>query len=464
MPLRDRPLAYNFFIMNTPSHISHGMWRHPESRAVEYNDVKLWLEIALLAEKHHFDAIFFADNFGMYSPIGGSCDIFVESALQIPSSDPSMLLPAMAAATEHLGLVYTSSVLQQHPFPFARQMSTLDHLSKGRIGWNMVSSFSENGFRSMGLDGLVEHDERYRWLAEYAEVVYKLWEGSWAEGAVLSDKTAGKYTDPRKLRRIHHVGERYKVEGPHLAEPSPQRTPVLFQAGASPAGMDFSARNAEGTFLLSGKPEASAAQIKKVKALAQSHGRDGEDIHFIEGLTFVVGSTEEEAQRKAAELDEWVDIDAQMAVASGAMGLDLTKYGPDEPLINVLDEVQGNRGGYIKMAIENAPKGKVPTIADMGKDQIHQWRVTGTPETIADQINRYADAGVTGINIMAITLPGSWSDFAEHVTPVLKERGMMQREYREGTLREKLFPGRGPFLEATHPGAGFRQSDQYEEV
>jgi len=464
MPAQARPLVYNFFIMDTPSHISHGMWRHPESRAVEYNDLDLWVELAQLAEKHHFDSIFIADNFGMYSPIGGSCDVFLERALQIPNSEPSMVLPAMAAATKHLGFVYTSSVIQQHPFPFARQMSTLDHLSKGRIGWNMVSSFSENGFRSMGMDGIVEHDERYKWLAEYAEVVYKLWEGSWAEGAVLKDKAAGIYSNPRKVRRINHVGKRYQVEGPHLAEPSPQRTPVLFQAGASPAGMDFAARNAEGTFLISGKPEASAAQIKKAKALAKSHGRNADDIHFIEGLTFVVGSTEEEAKRKADELDEWTDVTAQMAVASGAAGLDLTKFDPDEPLVNVVDKIHGSRGGFIKMTIDNAPTGTVPTIADFGRDQVRQWRVTGTPESIADQITRYAEAGVTGINIMAITVPGSYADFAEHVTPVLKERGLMQRAYREGTLREKLFPGRGPLLSQTHPANAFRESDEYVGV
>lgn len=464
MPAQTRPLVYNFFIMDTPSHISHGMWRHPDSRAVEYNDLDFWVELARLAEKHHFDAIFIADNFGMYSPIDGSCDVFLERALQIPNSEPSMLLSAMAQATSDLGFVYTSSVLQQHPFPFARQMSTLDHLTKGRIGWNMVSSFSENGFRSMGLDGIVDHEERYAWLGEYAEVVYKLWEGSWAEGAVLKDKSAGVYSNPRKVRRINHVGDRYKVEGPHLAEPSPQRTPVLFQAGASATGMDFAAKNAEGTFLISGKPEASAAQIKKLKERAKAHGRNAEDMHFIEGLTFVVGSTEEEAQRKADELDEWTDVTAQMAVASGAAGLDMTKFDPDEPLVNVIDKIQGSRGGFIKMTIDNAPKGTVPTIADFGREQIRQWRVTGTPESIADQITRYAEAGVTGINMMAITVPGSYAEFAEHVTPVLKERGLMQREYREGTLREKLFPGRGPLLGETHPGSGYRESEEYVGV
>lgn len=456
-------MSFNFFMMDTPSHISQGMWTHPESRSLEYNTLDMWVDLAKLAEKHHFDSIFIADNFGMYPPVAGSSDVVVERALQFPISDPAMLISAMAHATEHLGLVYTNSVLQQHPFNFARQMTTLDHLTKGRVGWNMVSSFNANGFRSMGHDGFVDHDERYQWLREYVEVTYKLWEGSWAEGATVKDEKTGIYADPRKVRKINHVGDRYKVEGPHLSEPSPQRTPVLFQAGSSPVGLDFGAQHTEGAFMISGKPDASAKKIKQMKDMTASHGRNPDDIHFIEGLTFVVGSTEEEAHRKADELDEWADVTAQMAMSSAAAGIDLTKFDPDEPLVNIIDQAQGLRGG-IQLSIDNAPEGKVATVADLGRDIARQWRVTGTPESIADQIAEYAKAGVTGINIMNITLPGTYVDFAEHVTPVLKERGLMQREYREGTLREKLFPGRGARLGETHPASTYRDSKEYTHI
>ncbi|MET4901171.1 NtaA/DmoA family FMN-dependent monooxygenase [Paenarthrobacter sp. CC6] len=460
MSAPTRPLVYNFFLMDTPSHISQGMWRHPESRATEYNDLGLWVELAQLAERHHFDAIFIADNFGMYPPVGGSSDVVIERALQFPISEPAMLVSAMAHATKDLGIVYTNSVLQQHPFAFARQMSTLDHLTNGRVGWNMVSSFNANGFRSMGMDGFVDHDERYTWLEEYVEVVYKLWEGSWADGAVLKDRDTGIYADPSKVRKINHLGKRYSVEGPHLSEPSPQRTPVLFQAGSSAAGLDFGARHTEGAFMISGKPEASASKIAKMKERAIALGRNANDIHFIEGLTFVVGSTEEEAQRKADELDEWADVTAQMAMSSASAGIDLTRFDPDEPLVNIIDQAQGLRGS-IQLCIDNAPKGKVATVADLGRDNARQWRITGTPESIADRITEYAEAGVTGINIMSITVPGTFADFAEHVTPILKERGLMQREYQEGTLREKLFPGGGPRLGETHPARAYRDSHEY---
>lgn len=453
----NRPLLYNFFVMDTPSHISQGMWTHPENRSTEYNTLDLWVELAQLAEKHHFDSIFFADVLGMYS---APWDVVVSRAVQFPISEPAMLVSALAQATKNLGIVYTSSVLQQHPFTFARQMSTLDHLTKGRVGWNMVSSFNENGFKSMGLDDLVAHDDRYVWLDEYVQVVYKLWEGSWTDSAVQQDRSTGVYTDPRQVRKINHTGKRYSVEGPHLVEPSPQRTPALFQAGASAAGMDFAAANTEGVFMLSGAAEAAAGKIAELKKRIAAKGRSTEGVHFIEGKIFVVGSTEEEAQRKSDELDEYADVVAQMAMVSGAAGIDLTKFDPDEPLVNIIDQAQGMRGA-IQMTIDNTPQGKEATIADLGRESARHNRITGTPESIADQIAAFAKVGVTGINIMTLTMPGSYVDFAEHVTPVLKERGLMQREYREGTLREKLFPGQGPRLDGSHPAGTYREHDEY---
>lgn len=177
--------------------------------------------------------MFFADVVGLYGPLGGSYEVNVREGLQIPSNDPTVLLSALAVNTEHLGLALTSSVLQAHPFDFARKLSTLDHISNGRIGWNIVTSSLENSARNFGLEELTEHDECYEWAAEYMDVVYKLWEGSWDEGALLIDRERGIFADPSKIHKIHHVGKRYKVEGPHLPSPSPQRTPLLFQAGSS---------------------------------------------------------------------------------------------------------------------------------------------------------------------------------------------------------------------------------------
>ncbi|MEV0685289.1 LLM class flavin-dependent oxidoreductase [Nocardia sp. NPDC050378] len=449
-------MLFNLFIMNTPSHISHGMWRHPESRSLEYNDLDLWVDMARIAERGKFDAIFMADIFGLYGEFRGSWDAIAEHAVQFPVSDPSMLISAMAHATSDLGFIYTNSILQQHPFSFARSASTLDHLTKGRIGWNVVTSVSKNGSRSMGLPSIVEHDERYRWAQEYVEVTYKLWEGSWEDDAMVKDRAAGVMSDPRKIHKINHKGERYSVEGPHLVEPSPQRTPTLFQAGASSAGMAFAARHAEGVFMISGPPQASAAKIAKVKALAAEAGRGPDEILFMEGLTFVVGSTEEEARRKEAEYDEWNDVEAQMAVMSGTIGVDLGSADPDQPLTDLIETAPGMRG-TIQLVIDTV-RGRTATVRDLLAFSTKQWRVVGTPESIADKIEEYHAAGVDGINIMSMLVPGTYTDFADHVIPVLQERGLAQREYAPGTLREKLFPGSGPRLGDNHPVASYRKS------
>src|SRR5450755_1460002 len=247
--------------MNTVSHIIHGMWRHPDTRQRDFDDLDVWVDLVALLERGRFDAIFLADVIGLYGDYRGGWDTYVREGLQIPSNDPSVLISALAHETEHLGMAFTSSIVQAHPFEFARRVSTLDHLSKGRIGWNIVTNALDNAARNFGLDGLPEHDERYRWADEYVEVTYKLWEGSWEDGALLQDTRRGLHGDPAKIHKIDHEGERYRVAGPHLPSPSPQRTPVLYQAGSSNAGRTYAARNAEGVFLLAASPE-SARPVK----------------------------------------------------------------------------------------------------------------------------------------------------------------------------------------------------------
>ncbi|WP_348520047.1 NtaA/DmoA family FMN-dependent monooxygenase [Arenivirga flava] len=211
--------------MFTPSHIQHGQWRRPDARYEEFETLAFWQGIARTLERGRFDAMFFADVVGTYGPIGGSLDVNAAEGLQLPNNDPSVLLAALIGSTEHLGLAMTSSILQAHPFEFARRVSTLDHLSGGRVAWNIVTSYQENAARNFGLDRLPDHDERYRQAEEYLEVVYKLWEGSWDDDAVVRDKS-GVFSDPAGVHRIGHRGEFYAVEGPHLSAPSPQRTPT----------------------------------------------------------------------------------------------------------------------------------------------------------------------------------------------------------------------------------------------
>ncbi|MFN5690321.1 NtaA/DmoA family FMN-dependent monooxygenase, partial [Bradyrhizobium sp.] len=326
-------LAFNAFVMNTVSHIQHGLWRHPDAQQADFEDVNVWIELARTLEAGLFDAIFFADVVGVYGPVGGDYTVNAREGLQIPSNDPSVLLSALAVNTEHLGLAFTSSVLQAHPFEFARRASTLDHISKGRVAWNIVTSTMENAARNFGLDRLTAHDERYVWAEEYLEVAFKLWEGSWEDDALRKDRSRGVFSDASRIHRINHVGKRYRVEGPHLPSPSPQRTPLLFQAGSSPAGRASAARNAEAQFISTPNPQTAKELITETRDLAERAGRRRDDIKFFQGFAFVIGSTEAEAKRKEAELDSYLSVDGFLAHSNLGVSQDDGRPLPPETLL-----------------------------------------------------------------------------------------------------------------------------------
>lgn len=445
-----RPLLFSAFVMNTTSHIVQGTWRLPEAQQTDFNSLRHWTDLARLLERGHFDILFFADVAGLYGDYRGGWRKYVESGLQVPANDPLVLVSALAAATDHLGIAVTSSVVQEHPFGFARRISTLDHLSGGRVAWNIVTSYLENAFRNFGHDGLVAHDERYVWAQEYLDVVLKLWEGSWDDGALLQDRESGIHADYDKIHKIDHQGARYRVEGPHLVSPSPQRTPVLFQAGSSPVGREFAARNAEAVFIVAPTPEAAREQIEDTRRRAAAYGRRPDDLRFLPGLTFVVGSTESEARRKASELDEVIDWDGHIAHLSGSIGVDFGDYDLDDPIGVITTEgVQG-----IVSSVRASVQGREPVVRDLGRLLAGSNRIVGTPEQIADALEVWQDAGIDGVNVINVTRPGSYAEFVEHVTPVLQQRGLQRSEYEPGTLRHKLF-GHDQ-LPDTHPGTRYR--------
>ncbi|MET9262536.1 NtaA/DmoA family FMN-dependent monooxygenase [Amycolatopsis sp. NPDC004079] len=438
-----------------------GAWRNPAltpPRTVP--ELEFWTGLARVAERGRLDSFFFADAMGM----GGFTPSDQEREVRdgrLILWDPAVAIPALAAATEHIGFLFTSSILQEHPFTFARKASTLDHLTNGRVGWNIVTSYSPNVARNFGMDDLPPREERYRWADEYVDVAYRLWEGSWEEDAVVADAATGVYVDPAKVHPIDYAGERYRVQGPHLTYATPQRTPLLVQAGGSPAGRAFAARHAEMQFITAPDPESAAKDIAAVRRLAARAGRRPDDICFTISTGFVVGSTEEEARRKADDLDSYADFAGKVAAISTSIGVDLTGLEPDAPVSELLAGAtsSGGMSGVLKSLIGSLPTDRPPTLRDLIRPRGDRHGGVGTPEQIADQLERWQRAGVGGVAVGMDVRPGSLTDFVDHVIPVLQDRGLAQREYAPGTLRQRVL-GYGDRLPDRHPAARHRRGSR----
>jgi FMN-dependent oxidoreductase (nitrilotriacetate monooxygenase family) len=291
-------ILLNAFDMACVGHQSAGLWRHPHDQGHRYRDLDYWTELAQLLERGGFDALFLADVLGVYDVYGGSRDAAVRQAAQIPVNDPVLAVPAMAAVTERLGFGVTVSLAYEQPYALARRLTTLDHLTKGRVAWNIVTSYLDSAARNLGRGEQIPHDERYELAEEYLQVCYKLWEGSWESDAVVRDAVRGVFTDPAKVHDIEHKGRYFDVPGPFLCEPSPQRTPVLFQAGASPRGSRFAGTHAEAVFVSGPSPAVLRRSVEAVRASAEAAGRDPGAVKVFAMLTAIAGATDAEAIAK----------------------------------------------------------------------------------------------------------------------------------------------------------------------
>ncbi|MFT4307467.1 MAG: NtaA/DmoA family FMN-dependent monooxygenase [Microbacterium sp.] len=444
-----RPLIFSAFNEFVLSHHDHGAWRRPDSRQTELDSAAYWVDLARTLERGRFDFLFFADVLAPYDLYRGNRDAAIATGMQTPVNDPAVLIPILAHETENLGLVLTENILQEPPYTFARKLSTLDHLSGGRIAWNIVTSFLPGAGRNLGHEGLPSHEERYGRAEDYVTAVYKLWEASWEDDAVIADRERGVYADPRKVHTIDHVGPYYTVPGPHLTTPSPQRTPFLFNAAASGTGIGFAGRHAEVLFTTGGR-QGAPASVARLRAAAVAHGRAAGDVKILGGLGVVVGSTEEEAQRLDRELRETQSLESMLVKFSGFWQEDLDRY----PLTATAGELleSGEPGPLTRQVLAGAdPSTRFEEVVRRAANS----HVTGTPEQIADEIDAWQDAGVDGINVQYLVSPGTFEDFVDHVRPVLVERGTMQADYRPGTVREKV-TGDGPYLPERHPARRLR--------
>src|SRR5438067_9500473 len=327
-----KEIRLNAFEMNCVGHQSPGLWAHPRDRSASYIDLDYWTGLAKTLERGKFDGIFLADVLGIYDVYGGSPDAALRHAVQVPVNDPVLLIPAMAQVTEHLGFGVTSTLSYEPPYPFARRMSTLDHLTKGRAGWNIVTGYLNSAAAGMGLAVQPRHEERYAIADEYMEIVYRLWEGSWENGAVLRDRERGVFAEPARIHRVRHEGKFYRMDAIHLCEPSPQRTPVLYQAGASASGRAFAAKHAECVFINGPSRQVVAPQVADIRHRAAALGPDPADMLIFTLTTAITGPGVAEAKTKHAEYRRFVDHEAALALFSGWTGIDFAKYKPDDEL------------------------------------------------------------------------------------------------------------------------------------
>ena len=454
-----KQIRFNAFQINSVGHQSPGLWTHPRDQSHRYTDPEHWISLAQLLERGLFDGIFLADVLGVYDVYQSSANAALRGGVQVPLNDPLALVPLMAHATQHLGFGVTCALTYEHPYSFARRISTLDHLSKGRIAWNIVTGYLDSAARNLGLEHQIGHDARYDIAEEYMEVVYKLWEQSWEDDAVVRDKVNGIFTDPSKVHAIHHRGENYRVPGFHLCEPSPQRTPLLFQAGTSGRGKNFAGKHAECVFVSGPSKAVVKHYVQDLRAATQAAGRNADDILIYSQVLIITAASEEEAQSKYADYRKHIDIEAALALLSGWTGVDFSKYELDA----TIEYMENDAGRSALASFSQADPTRRWTVREAaefiglgGRGPV----LIGSPEQIADQLIAWVEeTGIDGFNLAFAVSHDSMADVVNFIVPELQKRGRYRDHYTAGTLRAQLF-GAGDRLPENHVGRQIRIHSQ----
>jgi long-chain alkane monooxygenase len=433
----------NLFTQCSPSPQLAGLWRHDADRtATGYCSLEYWMDLARQLEAACFDAVFFADTHGIFDVYQGSWAPAVQAGMQAPSIDPVLVIPAMAAMTRQLGFAVTYSTTYHAPYQCARLFSSLDHLTSGRVAWNVVTSFSASASLN-GLGDFLSHDERYERADEYVTVVRRLWEESWQDRAVRRDVAASVFTDSTLVRELGHEGKYFNVRGPHQCEPSPQRTPVLYQAGASGRGLAFAARHAEVIFVSLADPRDGAAKISALREAAQRHGRAPDSIKVLQGGIVLVGRDHDEVRAKAKVVAELMSPDGDFAKWSAWTGFDVGGYPPDALVRDI--RAEGSQS-VLRMLLAIDPK-RDWTISDLrsyialGRRPRRRNGFVGTPAEIADDMEQWLAVGVDGFNLIPTPPTLGIDDVCTLLVPELQRRGLFRRVYapEERTLRERYF-------------------------
>jgi FMN-dependent oxidoreductase (nitrilotriacetate monooxygenase family) len=426
------------FVQHGVNSHATGMWRHPNDKINwDWTRPPYWQHLARTMERGLFDAMFIADELAPYNNYEGSSDATVKYAVQCPVHEPSTIVPIITTATTHLGVGVTLSTAFEHPYSMVRRLSSLDHLSGGRVAWNIVSSYSKSEWDAYGAE-MTQRTGRYERMEEYMELCYKLWD-SWDPDAIVADRASGVFADPARVREVEHAGEFFRCRGRSFVFRSPQGRPVLWQAGSSDRGRDFAARHAEAIFAVHPNVERMREYTDDLDMrLRTRFDRDVNSVKRIYGVQTVVGLTRSEAQEKYQRIRECIPLEGAMAWISGHFGPDFSKYDPNEIVQNI--EIPGIQGLFdsIIYAKSGAPV-TVREAALIYAEGMGMPRLVGTPADIADQLEHFMDAGgADGFMLAATYTPGCFEEFVDLVVPELQRRGRYRTAYSGATLRENL--------------------------
>ncbi len=424
----ERKMRLGVFLAGTGSNMAS--WRHPDAVADGAINLEYYLDLTRKAEASKLDFVFFGD--GLYISEKSHPNF-------LNRFEPLTLLAYLAAHTSHIGLAATLSTTYSDPFTVARQFATIDHVSDGRAGWNIVTSPLEGSALNYSRAEHPQHDLRYRMADEFLEVTKGLWD-SWEEGAFVRNKKTGQFIDPSKMHRLDHQGEFYSVQGPLAISRSRQGRPVLIQAGSSEAGKNFASKHADVIFTGQGSIPAAREFYNDVKERAARHGRNPEELLILPGCAPIVGETEEAAERKYREIAGLVEIeDALNYLGRYFNDMDFSPYGLDEPFPELGDFARNGWESATDKLKQLAREEKL-TLREMAlRTTTPKTVFLGTPERVADTMQEWFEAGVVdGFMMNAAVLPVGLTDFLDGVLPILKGRGLFRAEYEHGTLHENL--------------------------
>jgi FMN-dependent oxidoreductase (nitrilotriacetate monooxygenase family) len=417
-----------------PVSIHTAAWRYPGGTPDANFNLKALVKYAQTLERGKFDAFFMADHLAVLNmPMEA-----LKRSATVTSFDPLTLLPALAMATKHIGLIATASSTFEPAYTIARRFASLDHISAGRAGWNLVTTSNPDAALNFGMDDQMPHAERYARAREFFDVVTGLWD-SWADDAFTRDVDSGIYFDPARMHVLDHKGKYLKVRGPlNIARPV-QGWPVVVQAGASDAGRQLAAETAEMVFAAGGPLKGAQEFYADVKGRAAKIGRNPDHIKILPGAFVVVGDSLEEAQEKRLRLDSLVSYDSGIAAVSIALGVDARKFDPDKPLPDDIPETQASKSGRDRV-IELGKRENLTVRQIAGRlGGYGGLGMVGTPSIIADQMEEWLTTNACdGFNVMFPYLPGGLDDFVDKVVPELQRRGLFRTEYEGTTLRENL--------------------------